>query len=336
MKNNQIARIIDAALAIQPIADRKAELAISMPWDAPVFASQLLTPRGTPSGFFGVIAKLENDRELVVGQYRKGEVLTSNASLCERVETALGVLGWDWTRKESMSRDGSGFTATYDILTSIPGMEFLIHSPIIPQIKVHNSYDGKDKKSLEFAMKLLVCLNGAENLLSGASMAIKHSRESLEKFGLSIQGVLEAGKRELPSLSLLADMPLDDELACNFFANVAAASSSKGAISEKTALTMLGHYFAPDENEAKLAPSIWRAYMAGTRAMRDLREVRPTQADLANRALGKAVSFALSQTKEGSIFLHGHRSPYAALVAKPARPLFVDKMPVQIIEVEIA
>ena len=84
---------------------------------------------------------------------------------------------------------------------------------------------------------------------------------------------------------------------------------------------MIQSYFTPDENESRLTPSLWRAYMAGTRAMRDLAEVRPTQAQAANAALGRAMSFALSQPKQGSVFLHGHSSPYAALIATPSRAL---------------
>jgi len=83
----------------------------------------------------------------------------------------------------------------------------------------------------------------------------------------------------------------------------------------------LASYFSPDDNESRLTPSLWRAYMAGTRAMRDLATVRPTQAQAANAALGRAMSFALSSPKSGSAYLHGHSSPYAALIAPPAKAL---------------
>ena len=312
--------VIEAAFQVQPVFERKAENRRSFRWDSPVETEELLTASGARSGIFAVVANTP-DGDKVVGKYSKGETLTSNREITDSVETALQSIGWDYKRSEQVWRDGSGFTATYDILTPINGLEGLLHSPIMPQLKTHNSYDGLDKKYLEFAMKVLLCLNGATGFLDSASMAIKHSKDSLARFAAGINGVIEQGKQAMPSLASLGEMTINDEQAVNLFTNIARANSSKNAISDKTALTMIGHYFAPDENESRLSPSLWRAYMAGTRAMRDLSEVRPTQAQAANAALGRAMSFALSTPKQGSAFLHGHSSPYAALIAAPSKAL---------------
>lgn len=313
--------IIDAAFQAQPIRDRKAENKTPFRWNSPVETEELRTASGTPSGIFAVVANTGTVEEKVVGKYSKGETMTSNAEMTAQVENSLGAIGWDFTRTETVWRDGSGFTATYSILTPINGLESLVHSPIMPQIKLENSYDGIQKKKLEFALKVLLCLNGCEGFAESAAMAIKHAKDSLARFSAGIQGVIENGKNAMPSLATLGEMRIDDNQAVNLFTNIARANSSKNAISDKTALTMLAHYFAPDENESRLSPSLWRAYMAGTRAMRDLAEIRPTQAQAANAALGRVMSFALSKPKEGSIFLHGHSSPFAALVAEPARAL---------------
>jgi hypothetical protein len=312
--------IINAAFEVQPISDRKPESRRPFRWDSPVETEELLTASGARSGIFAVVAK-EDDGEKVVGKYSKGEVLTSNAEMVEKVDSALASIGWDFNRTETVHRDGSGFTATYSILTPLAGLENLVHSPISPEIKLVNSYDGLQKKRLEFAMKVLLCLNGCEGFLDAAAMSIKHAKDSLSRFAAGINGVIESGRAAMPSLASLGEMRINDEEAVNLFTNIARANSSKGAISDKTALTMIGHYFSPDENESRLSPSLWRAYMAGTRAMRDLATVRPTQAQAANAALGRAMSFALSSPKEGSVFLHGHRSPFAALVAEPKVPL---------------
>lgn len=313
-------QVIDAAFEVQPIFDRKPESRRSFRWDSPVETEELLTASGARSGIFAVVAK-DEDGEKVVGKYSKGEVLTSNAEMVEKVDSALHAIGWDFNRTETVHRDGSGFTATYSITTPINGLESLIHSPIMPEIKLVNSYDGLQKKRLEFAMKVLLCLNGCEGFLESAAMSIKHAKDSLSRFSSGISGVIESGKSAMPSLSTLGEMKINDEQAVNLFTNIARAASSKGAISDKTALTMLASYFTPDDNESRLAPSLWRAYMAGSRAMRDLATVRPTQAQAANAALGRAMSFALSQPKQGSIFLHGHSSPFAALVATPSKAL---------------
>lgn len=312
--------VINAAFEVQPIGDRKAETSRPFQWDSPVQTEELRTASGARSGIFAVVAQTENGAK-VVGNYKKGEVLTSNLELTDKVDSALQEIGWEFLRSESVHRDGSGFTATYSITTPINGLESLIHSPITPQFKLVNSYDGLQKKRLEFAMKILLCLNGCEGFLDAASMSIKHAKDSLSRFQSGITGVIERGRDSMPSFASLGEMSLSDEQAVNLFTNVARANSSKNAISDKTALTMLSHYFAPDENESRLTPSLWRAYMAGTRAMRDLAQVRPTQAQSANAALGRAMSFALSTPKSGSAFLHGHSSPYAALVAAPARAL---------------
>lgn len=312
--------IIEAAFEVQAIHDRKPENRKPFRWDSPVETEELLTASGARSGIFAVVANTENG-DKVVGKYSKGETLTSNREMTDSVETALQSIGWDYKRSEQVWRDGSGFTATYDILTPINGLEGLLHSPIIPQLKSHNSYDGIDKKHLEFAMKVLLCLNGATGFLDSASMAIKHSKDSLARFAAGVNGVIEQGKHAMPSLASLGDMAINDEQAVSLFTNIARANSSKGAISDKTALTMIQSYFTPDENESRLTPSLWRAYMAGTRAMRDLAEVRPTQAQAANAALGRAMSFALSQPKQGSAFLHGYSSPYAALISTPQKAL---------------
>jgi hypothetical protein len=313
--------VIEAAFEVQPVFERKAENKPSFRWDSPVETEELLTSNGAKSGIFAVVANRGGNDEQVVGKYSKGETLTSNREMTDSVESALSLVGWDYKRTEQIWRDGSGFTATYNILTPINGLESLLHSPIMPQLKLHNSYDGLDKKYLEFAMEILKCLNGAIGFLEAASMAIKHSKDSLSRFAQGINGVIEQGKQAMPSLASLGDMAINDEQAVNLFTNIARANSSKNAISDKTALTMLAHYFAPDENESRLTPSLWRAYMAGTRAMRDLAEVRPTQAQAANAALGRAMSFALSTPKQGSAFLHGYGSPYAALIAPPSKAL---------------
>jgi hypothetical protein len=313
--------IIEAAFEVQPVFERKAENKPSFRWDSPVETEELLTASGARSGIFAVVANQGTNEETVVGKYSKGEILTSNTEMTGKIESALDAIGWDFNRTEQVWRNGSGFTATYSITTPIAGLESLLHSPIMPQLKMHNSYDGLDKKHLEFAMKVLLCLNGAVGFLDAASMSIKHAKDSLERFAAGINGVIEQGKNAMPSLASLGAMLINDEQAVNLFTNVARANSSKNAISDKTALTMISHYFAPDENESRLTPSLWRAYMAGTRAMRDLAEVRPTQAQAANAALGRAMSFALSTPKQGSAFLHGHSSPYAALIAPPSKAL---------------
>lgn len=314
--------IIEAAFEVQPIAERKPESFRRFQWDSPVETEELLTANGSRSGIFAVVANRgdQHGGEAVVGKYSKGEVLTSNVELTDKVESALDAIGWEFSRSEQVWRNGGGFTATYSILTPIDGMESLIHSPIMPQLKLHNSYDGLWKKYLEFAMEILLCLNGATGFLDAASMKIKHAKDSLDRFALGINGVIESGRDAMPSLASLGDMAINDEQAVNLFTNIARASSSN-AISDKTALTMLASYFSPDDNESRLTPSLWRAYMAGTRAMRDLATVRPTQAQAANAALGRAMSFALSSPKSGSAYLHGHSSPYAALIAPPAKAL---------------
>lgn len=313
--------IIEAALEVQPVWDRKAESRSSFRWDSPVETEELLTSSGARSGIFAVVANKGEHDESVVGKYSKGEILTSNREMTDKVESSLESIGWEFSRSESIWRDGSGFTATYSILSRIDGLEGLIHSPIMPQLKLHNSYDGIDKKRLEFAIEILKCLNGCIGMLDSASMSIKHAKDSLSRFAAGITGVIEQGKAAMPSLASLCDMRLTDETVVNLFTNIAQASSSKGAISDKTALTMIASYFSPDENERALQPSLWRAYMAGTRAMRDLAQVRPTQAQSANMALGRAISFALSSPSQGSAYLHGHSSPYAALIASPKRAL---------------
>lgn len=312
--------VIDAAFEVQSIVDRKPENRKPFRWDSPVETEELLTASGARSGIFAVVANTDNGSQ-VVGKYSKGEVLTSNTEMVEKVDSALNAIGWDFLRTEQVHRDGSGFTATYSITTPINGLESLIHSPIRPEIKLVNSYDGLQKKRLEFAMKVLLCLNGCEGFLDAASMSIKHAKDSLSRFTAGITGVIESGQNAMPSLASLGTMELNDETAVNLFTNISRAASSKNAISDKTALTMIQSYFLPDENESRLTPSLWRAYMAGTRAMRDLAEVRPTQAQAANAALGRAMSFALSQPKQGSAFLHGHSSPYAALIAAPSKAL---------------
>jgi hypothetical protein len=319
MQAIKIDEIIHAARNIQPVFSRKPETRSPFQWDSPVRTAELLTPNGRKSGLFGVIADTEQG-EIVVGQYRKGDTLTSNADLVAQAIAGFDSLGLKTEFVPTVWGDGSRFTATFSVVSDI-GISSLLHSPIRPEIKLANSYDGTWKKALEMALKILACLNGAESVLSGASMAIKHSRNSLGTFSAGIAGVIEGARAEMPRLEMLAEMPLDDEKAVNLFANIAQANSSKNAISDKTALTMLSYYFAPDENETSLLPSVWRAYMAGTRAMRDLHEVRPSQALAANQALGRAMGFALSNPKQGSAYLHGHSSPYAALVAAPKRQL---------------
>lgn len=319
MKAIKIDEIIHAARNIQPIFARKQEARLPFQWDAPVRTAELLTPNGRKSGLFGVIADTD-DGEIVVGQYRKGDTLTSNADLVAQAIAGFDALGLKTEFIPTVWGDGSQFTATFSVMSDI-GISSLLHSPIRPEIKLANSYNGTWKKALEMALKILACLNGAESVLSSASMAIKHSKNSLGVFSKGIAGVIESARAEMPRLEMLSEMPLDDEKAVNLFANISQANSSKNAISDKTALTMLSYYFSPDENEASLTPSVWRAYMAGTRAMRDLATVRPTQAQAANQALGRAMSFALSNPKQGSAYLHGYDSPYSALVAAPKRQL---------------
>ena len=282
------------------ISEMKPEKKSALEWNTPVHVERLFTSGGIDSGIFGVIATPADGRVArVVGQYSKGETLLSNSDVISRTKDALDNLGLTYRETFRVCRDGSGLEATFTILNYDLGT--VNHSKALPQIVIRNSYDGKWKFSGEFRVLMLVCLNGMEGLTTASALLAKHSSKlSLGIIAGGIENLIKEGKEGIAFLPKLQAIKFDSDLmAMNFFSNV--QRFSKGVISKRNASQMFSAYLEPDENEAKLTPSVWRGYMAGTRAMRDLAEVRPTAAQAANASLGKLMGYAA--TKGGASFL---------------------------------
>jgi len=275
-------------------SEMKPEKIETLPWDAPVRVERLVSASGIASNLFGIIAEPEGMEARVVGQYSKENTLLKNVDVIAQTEAALASLGMTYDRKMRVVREGGGLEVTYTIQNYDLGQ--IGHSKALPQIVIRNSYDGKWKLSGEFRVVMLVCLNGLEGMASVASLTQKHSAKlNLAALSESIAGIVQEGATHAQSLQNLTEVPFkDDIMAFNFFSNV--ARYSKGAISKRNAAQMFDYYLAPDENEAALAPSMWRGYMAGTRAMRDYAEVRPTAAQAANTAFGKIAYLAANPT----------------------------------------
>lgn len=275
------------------ISDLKPERINLVSWDSPVHAVQLLTPSGVESGIFGIVAET-NQGQRVVGQYKKEGSLLSNLEAIEKTRAALSALGLKWTEKIDTFKGGAVMEAVFTITNYSLGN--VGHSAALPEIVLWNSYDGSRKVLGAFRVKLLVCLNGLETMSSVACLQAKHSPNlNLSFMQDRLADVMRNGVNSLTALEGLMKISIPgEEGALRVFSNLVSASAKikGGGVSSRAAAYMLNAYCAPDENEAALEHSLWRAYMAGTRAMRDLEAVRPTQALTANRALGQVMHLA--------------------------------------------
>jgi len=267
-------------------------------WDSPVRTQELVTPLGYGSEIYGVIASLQDGTETVLGSYKHAETLLTNEEMISKVRQALTNMGSQWTEEITMLKGGSRMRAVFTVTNYDLGN--VGHSPALPQIVAQNSYDGSWKPTLGFAVKLLVCLNGMYGTTIDSVLQQKHSPNlSLATVEQKLALSFENGVKGVASLGGLSDIPIDgDDGALRVFSNIVKASKGVrgGGVSKRQAAHMLNYYVAPDENEIKLPHTFWRAYMAGTRAMRDLETMRPTQAHKANEALGQVFRLAMSGT----------------------------------------
>lgn len=267
------------------ILDMKREEVDLIQWDSPVHVEKLFTRSGVESNLFAVVATDPmTAKQYHVGQYAKGDSLLANRDCALATESALERLGWTYTRKISVVRGGSGFTITYTI-TNFPMT--IGHSQAMPQIRIKNSYDGKWKFEGELLMMILVCLNGMMGLAPVKNLSEKHSSKlNLSDLTGKLESLFSEGRAGAADFEKLENFGIKDDVAAlNLFGNVAAVS--KGGISKRLAGEMLSSYLNPDAPEMTLAPTLWRAYMAATRTLRDLETVRPTAAASANEALGQ-------------------------------------------------
>lgn len=265
----------------------KEENRDAFPWDAPVHVERLFSESGIISGRFAVIAvpSIESGfspRE--VGGYVKGDALLSNVDAVQATEDALNKCGFEFTREIRLVRGGGGIEITYTV-HNYPIQ--VGHSMGKPQIKLRNSYDGAWKFSASFWLLMLVCLNGLFTLKSVECLNQKHSAKLNVGFmAEKLLSLVEHGVASARSFEKLMDYPIaDDAIAANVFGNV--SRISKGAVSKRNAAEMLTYFLNPDDAEKQLDYSLWRAYMAGTRMVRDLSTVRPTVASEVNAWLGQ-------------------------------------------------
>jgi len=270
----------------------KPEVQAEVAWDAPVKLERLQTVGGISAPGFAVVAETESGG-VVVGGYQKESPLLQNRDAVAATESALERLGWEYERSIRVLRGGGGLVVDYEI----QGMDFALgHDAARPMIRLRNSYDGKNLFCGEFLAKVLVCLNGMEGLGAIAGLSQRHSSKlSLASIAEKLPALFEAGKNGLGSLESLAEIPLADNQVLNLFGNL--AKYSKGGIPKRMAARMAATYFSPDEGESRCEPSFWRAYMAGTRTLRDYAEVKPTAASKANMALGQVLGLAARRSK---------------------------------------
>lgn len=283
MRTNQINAFLASQATKTATLALKPETVEFMPWDAPISVEKLVTVSGIETGRFAIVARAESGLARVVGSYAKGDTLLRNMDAVEATEAALAKCGFTWTREIRVCRDGGGLEMIYTI-TNYPIT--IGHSQGMPQVRLRNSYDGVWKFSGSFSVLMLVCLNGLMTTKEVAYLGAKHSSKlNISEIAGRFAGLIESGVASAKSFEALEQYAIaDDFAAARLFGNL--SRLSKGGISKRNAAEMLSYYLNPDEPESSLSPSLWRAYMAATRMVRDLSTVRPTVAGEVNPWLG--------------------------------------------------
>lgn len=266
-------------------------------WDAPVHLERLQTASGLISDDFGVVATGADGTQKLVGGYRGEACLLSNEKLVNSVRLGLEKAGWKTEEEFKTLKNGSIFQGTFSLI----GQDFdLIHSPVRPQLTVWNSYNGFISVSGEFGAKVLKCWNGMTGTEVVASLVKKHSSLlDVSSLAAKFENVIREGISASKTLEKLNEIALPENKVLNLFSNL--AKLSKGKISLRLAGQMNNYFWTPDDNEKALPSTLWRAYMASTRAIRDLEGNRPTVSESANVALG--LLFGMAARKDHKTLL---------------------------------
>jgi len=312
MQHNALNQFIINSTRRTATLQLKAEKNDAFPWDAPVHVERLFSESGVKSNRLAVIAVPNPESGFVpreVGSYVKGDALLSNVDAVRATENALEKCGFEFTREVRLVRDGGGMEVTY----TIHNYPITVgHSTGKPQIKLRNSYDNVWKFCGSFWVLMLVCLNGLFTLKSVECLTQKHSGKlNIGFMAERLMSLMDNGCQSIKSFEKLMDYPIADEIvAANVFGNI--ARISKGAVSKRNASEMLTYYLNPDDAERGLNHSLWRAYMAGTRMVRDLATVRPTVANEVNSWLGQIFGLVVDKG-------NGHFGDSRYLTSTPAK-----------------
>lgn len=250
-------------------------------WSFPVRLEQANVAGLVTPDFYVIGTFADGDR--IVGGYKK-QSLVENVRLVEAFESALDRLGIKFERSITVTHGGARMKADYRLVGI--QTESLLHSPCDTILSISNSYDGTLKLTLSLQVLVLLCLNGLEGFADAVALQKKHGPEiDLSLFVQRVTEILDSRDGQAEGFERMAEKALPFHIAPRFFGNLAQAS--KGAIAPRLATHMLLNYHTPDSPESGLELTLWRAYMAGTRALRDLQETRPTVAEKANKALGQ-------------------------------------------------
>lgn len=243
-------------------------------WNYDVERIELLTPEGSPSGFFG---NRRVDTKQVVGVVSENYRILQNRDLFTQADETFAKMGLR-TGKVSYITTRSGAQARAIYTFDTVGVKVREKDDLILQMTVANSFDGSLGASFNIGFLRLICTNG---LLApagrGTNINKKHTLAVAESFTENkVKNAIEAFKKGSESFKQLIARRVTQKQGNNFLGNLA----QRKVISHKIAKSIHEIWESPTYS-LDSERTAWGLYNAATEFL--THQVAPNRFELAQR-----------------------------------------------------